>query len=76
MSESGRNAVSDLCRLIDFQQRQQGPNAYPIVEFGVGSFDGAYGITPVPKFTIIGWNGPGLADDAGRAAGLDDEIPF
>ena len=70
MSESGRNAVSDLCRLIDFQQRQQGPNAYPIVEFGVGSFDGAYGITPVPKFTIIGWiNGapelpPSKAPDA------------
>ena len=70
MSESGRNAVSDLCRLIDFQRRQQGATAYPIVEFGVGSFDGAYGITPIPKFTIVSWtNGtpelpPSKAPDA------------
>jgi hypothetical protein len=56
MSVSARNAVSDLCRLIDFQRRQKGPNVYPIVEFGVSSFTGKYGITQIPKLTIMGWS--------------------
>jgi hypothetical protein len=70
MSPTGRNAVSDFCRLISFQKRQQGPDAFPLVEFGRGDIDGAFGITPVPRFTIVDWvNGapelpPATAPDA------------
>jgi hypothetical protein len=55
MSVTGRNAVIDFCRKADFQQRSRGAPDLPIVEFGIGSFEGAYGTTPIPKLTIVGW---------------------
>jgi hypothetical protein len=54
VSQTGRDAMSDLCRLIHHQKLQRGPDAYPIVEVGVGVTNGGYN-TPIPKFTIGKW---------------------
>jgi hypothetical protein len=54
VSQTGRDAMSDLCRLIHHQKLQRGPDAYPVVELRVTVLGDAYS-TPIPKFTIGKW---------------------
>ena len=54
-SLTGREAVTDLCRLITYQRRSRGPNAKPIVSIGVGTYRSRRGPVATPKFTIVDW---------------------
>ena len=54
-SWTGREAVTDLCRLITYQRRSRGSNAKPIVSIGVGTYRSRRGPVATPKFTIVDW---------------------
>lgn len=54
-SWTGREAVTDLCRLITYQRRQRGANARPIITIGAGTYQSPRGPVAIPKFAIVDW---------------------
>jgi len=54
-SFTGREAVSDLCRLITYHRRSRGAQAKSIVAIGVGMANFGRGPVAIPKFTIADW---------------------
>src|SRR5262249_25863156 len=56
-SWSGREVVSDFCRLVSFQRRQRGDDAKPIAALGSTMKPSKHGPYDVPVIRLEGWIG-------------------
>jgi hypothetical protein len=54
---TAKNIVADLCRLVEFQQRQRGVKARPVVKIGTTTLNLRRGPVEAPTFDLFEWIG-------------------